>query len=233
MLLRRLKKHVAKDLPDRIEQRRDCPLDDEQRKLYLAELRRSRDQIMQVVGDLWTVHNVGHSQPYYLRHDIAHLRRGEVGAFLSAYYHGLTSLADRQTYSWWEHYFRASPHKTHEEAWFLMQTRWMLYLEDGPALRLLPGIPRAWLQDGRRIRLDRVASYFGPVSLSVQSRLREGYVEAEVDIPGRRRPRYVLLRLPHPDGAKATRVEGGVYDEAVETVRLEPFGRGAKVRVFF
>ncbi len=49
LLLRRLKKHVAKDLPDRIEQRRDCPLGDEQRKLYLAELRRSRDQIMQAV----------------------------------------------------------------------------------------------------------------------------------------------------------------------------------------
>ncbi len=50
LLLRRLKKHVAKDLPERIEQRRDCPLGDEQRKLYLAELRRSRDQIMQVVA---------------------------------------------------------------------------------------------------------------------------------------------------------------------------------------
>jgi len=51
LLLRRLKKHVAKDLPDRIEQRRDCPLGDEQRKLYLAELRRSRDQIMQAVAE--------------------------------------------------------------------------------------------------------------------------------------------------------------------------------------
>ena len=50
LLLRRLKKHVAKDLPDRIEQRRDCPLGDEQRKLYLAELRRSRDQVMQAVA---------------------------------------------------------------------------------------------------------------------------------------------------------------------------------------
>lgn len=49
LLLRRLKKHVAKDLPDRIEQRRDCPLGDEQRKLYLAELRRSRDQVMKAV----------------------------------------------------------------------------------------------------------------------------------------------------------------------------------------
>src|SRR5205814_9255612 len=49
-LLRRLKKQVAKDLPDRIEERRDCPLGEDQRKLYLAELRRSREQIMQTVS---------------------------------------------------------------------------------------------------------------------------------------------------------------------------------------
>jgi superfamily II DNA or RNA helicase len=49
LLLRRLKKHVAKDLPDRIEERRDCPVGDDQRKLYLAELRRSRDQVMKAV----------------------------------------------------------------------------------------------------------------------------------------------------------------------------------------
>ena len=46
LLLRRLKKHVAKDL---LEERLDCPLGDEQSKLYLAELRRSRDQVMKVV----------------------------------------------------------------------------------------------------------------------------------------------------------------------------------------
>ena len=51
LLLRRLKKHVAKDLPDRIEERRDCPLDDSQRKLYLAELRRSREQVMKAVAE--------------------------------------------------------------------------------------------------------------------------------------------------------------------------------------
>ena len=50
VMLRRLKKHVAKDLPDRTEQRLDCNLGDEQKKLYLAELRRSRDQVMQVVA---------------------------------------------------------------------------------------------------------------------------------------------------------------------------------------
>ena len=51
LLLRRMKKNVAKDLPERIEQRRDCELGDEQRKLYLAELRRSREQVMQTVAE--------------------------------------------------------------------------------------------------------------------------------------------------------------------------------------
>ncbi len=51
LLLRRLKKHVAKDLPDRIEQRRDCELGEDQRKLYLAELRRSREEVMKTVAE--------------------------------------------------------------------------------------------------------------------------------------------------------------------------------------
>ncbi|HEU0008393.1 MAG TPA: DEAD/DEAH box helicase [Verrucomicrobiae bacterium] len=51
LMLRRLKSQVAKDLPERIEIRRDCELDEAQRKLYLAELRRSRDQVMQAVAE--------------------------------------------------------------------------------------------------------------------------------------------------------------------------------------
>lgn len=49
VLKRRLKQQVAKDLPERIEQRRDCELDEAQRKLYLAELRRSREQVLEAV----------------------------------------------------------------------------------------------------------------------------------------------------------------------------------------
>ncbi len=51
LMLRRLKREVAEDLPDRIEQRRDCELGEEQRKLYLAELRRSREQVMSSVAE--------------------------------------------------------------------------------------------------------------------------------------------------------------------------------------
>lgn len=62
IMLRCLKKQVAKDLPDRIEERRDCPLGEDQRKLYLAELRRSREQIMQTVSQ----HGLGKSKMHVL-----------------------------------------------------------------------------------------------------------------------------------------------------------------------
>ncbi len=51
LLLRRLKTEVARDLPERIEQRRDCDLGESQRKLYLAELRRSREQVLSTVNE--------------------------------------------------------------------------------------------------------------------------------------------------------------------------------------
>jgi superfamily II DNA or RNA helicase len=42
VMVRRLKEHVAPELPDRIEERRECELTPGQRKLYLAELMRGR-----------------------------------------------------------------------------------------------------------------------------------------------------------------------------------------------
>jgi hypothetical protein len=189
--------------------------------------------LLNVHAELMTHHNVAFSQPYYSRHPYVHLRRGEVKAFLKAYYHMAASLADRETYTFWEHYFHASPHKTHEEGWFLMQTRWMLYLEQGDALHLLPGIPRAWLVDGQRIELDRVATYFGPVSFRVQSILAEGRIEAAVHCASDRQPARVRIRLPHPDGRRPREVRGGSYDAANEVVEVEGFCREARVELEF
>ena len=173
-------------------------------------------------------------QPALLqRQDWAHLQRGEVKAFLKTYYNGLAGLADRETYTFWEHYFHASPHKTHEEAWFLMQTRWMLYLEHGSTLRLLSGIPRAWLAEGQTITLRDVASYFGRLSLEVTADLGRGEIGAVVRCPGERRPQRVELRLPHPQGLRAKSVLGGAYEAARETVVIEPFAGEARVVLRF
>ena len=183
--------------------------------------------------ELFTVRNAGLSQPYYARHDYLHLRRDEVKAYLKTYYNQMAALQDRETYTFWEHYFFVSQHKTHEEAWFLMQTRWMLWLEEEDTLHLLRAVPRAWLEQGREIRLDGARSYFGAVSLRVESRVDQGEIRATVACPGTRRPRAVRLRLPHPAGRRAARVEGGHYDAVRETIVVAPFRGRAEVAVRF
>lgn len=50
VLVRRLKEQVAPDLPDRIEERRECELTPGQRKLYLAELMRGRETLSRLKG---------------------------------------------------------------------------------------------------------------------------------------------------------------------------------------
>jgi len=179
------------------------------------------DALVDCGAELWYQRNVAFSQPYYSPHTYAHARRGEVKPFLKSYYNAFASLADRQTYSFWEHYFHVSPHKTHEEGWFLMQTRWMLYLEAGEVLRLLPAVPRAWLADGERIELRDVATYFGHVTLRVESRLgKDGTITATIERKGGPAPKAIELRLPHPEGRRAASVNGGRYDADREIVRV-------------
>ncbi len=182
---------------------------------------------------LMTVRNAAFSQPYYCRHDYTHLKRGEVKAFLKTYYNQFSALQDRETYTFWEHYHHASQHKTHEEGWFLMQTRWMLWLEENATLNLLSGIPRAWLKDGQAIRVNNAASYFGPLTFMVESHLARNRIIAHVECDGKRKPKTVIIRLPHPEGRKAVKVEGGVYDAARETVRVAPFRDKADVAAYF
>jgi hypothetical protein len=193
----------------------------------------SADWLVKQQTELFMMRNVAFSQPYYSPHPRAHALRGEVKPFLKAYYNGFSSLADRETYTFWEHYCHASPHKTHEEGWFLMQTRWMLYLESGDTLKLLPLAPRAWLEHGNRIELENVATYFGPVSLRVESRLEQGAIEAEVECRSDRQPKVIELRLPHPLGRKARAATGGVYDAAGELVRITGFRDRAAVILRF
>lgn len=181
---------------------------------------------------LWS-RNVSFSQPYLGRHAFAHLGRGETKRFLKTYYNTLASLADREIYSFWEHYYHESPHKTAELAQFLMQTRCMLYLEAGQTLKLLQGVPRAWLEDGEKIELVDVASYFGRLSLSVVSKVSQGCIEAALVCDSSSRPRTVEIRVPHPSECRALSVEGGVYDPVRETVTVNDFQGQASIRVIF
>jgi hypothetical protein len=193
------------------------------------------DFILQCLTDNFNVNNTAFSQPYYSPHPLANLRRGEVKAFLKEFYSCMAALADRETYTFWEHFFYASPHKTHEEGWFLMRCRWMLYLENGDTLQVLPGVPRAWLENGKAISVEGAASYFGKLSFTIRSNvsLDQMSVHVQVDGPADRLPAKVAVRLPHPLGLKAKSVSAGRYDAACETLILEGFTGEADVAVIF
>jgi hypothetical protein len=159
------------------------------------------------------------------------LKTGLVKPFLNGYYNRLSSLADKEIYTFWEHVYKVSVHKTHEEAWFLMETRWMLYLEEGQTLKLLPGVPRKWLENGTEIEITNAASYFGPVSFHVVSNTDKGFIEATIECKSERMPREVIIRIPHPGLKKPVKVTGGTYNETDETITIKSFNGAASIRL--
>jgi hypothetical protein len=189
------------------------------------------DLLLKFYSELFYSRNFPFSQPYYSRHPWVHLKRRETSAFLKAWYTGLASLADRETGSWWEHFFHVSAHKTHEEGNYLMQTRWALWLEEQDQLSLLRGIPRAWMKSGSQIRLENVASYFGPFSLRVDSHGSSivGVITCSTD----RKPKRIEVRLPQPDRKKVKRVEGGTFDAATECILISNFTGEARFQLHF
>jgi hypothetical protein len=182
-------------------------------------------------SELFYQNNAAFSQPYYSRHNWLQLRLGLIKPFLKTYYSTFSALADRETYTFWEHLYQLSVHKTHEEAWFLMETRWMLYLEDGQTLRLLSGVPRQWFQDGQEIELKNAASYFGPFNLQVNS--FADHIDAAIELNSDRKPQRITIRLPHPHGKQPLRVSGGQYEAGTESVTIAPFTGSTSVRVEF
>lgn len=188
--------------------------------------------LMTYIGELMCQGNTGFSQPYYGKLNWWMLQTGQAKPFLDAYYTTVSAHADRETYSFWEHFYRLSSHKTHEEAGFLMETRWMLYQEQGDTLNLFRTIPRAWLETGKRIVLKGVRSYFGAVDVIAEG-LKEGRIEAVVTCTGDRKPHRVAVRLPHPGNCRAVKVSGGRYLPETETVMVDDFNGSAHIVLEF
>ncbi len=181
-------------------------------------------------SELFYQRNAAFSQPYYSRHNWLQLRLGMVKPFLKTYYNTFAALADRETYTFWEHLYKVSVHKTHEEAWFLMQTRWMLYMEDGETLEILPGAPSNWFEPGKKIDVRNVSSYFGQVSFSVTS-AQDNRITALVECLSGRKPHEVRMRIPNPGGKSPVKVTGGVWDPGSESVIINPFGGRAEIEI--
>ncbi len=90
--------------------------------------------------------------------------------------------------------------------------------EDGEpdTLRLLFATPRRWLEEGKTIKVERAPTAFGAVSLNVQSRLSQGEVVAQVDLPNRNKPRTTLLRIRMPEGWRINSAKTDSQDLGVD-----------------
>ena len=194
---------------------------------------REAGMLLDYHSELFFQGNSAFSQPYYSRHNWLQAKNKMTKPFLNTYYHTFAAHADRETFNFWEHMYKLSSHKTHEEAWFLMETRWMLYMEEGETLNLFNTIPRRWLEKGNSIELQGVKSYFGTLDASISADSLLDVFRISVKCQDSSKPKNIKIRIPHPEHKKPIEIEGGIYNELTEEVTITPFDGEANIIVKF
>ncbi len=120
-------------------------------------------------------------------------------------------------------------YKSSDEAKALLWLRDCLLWEEGDALHLAPAAPRAWFAPGAHFALEGMASHFGPVTYRVEG--TEAGVRVQVDVPGRRPPKELIVHLRRPGRQELKNVivngrQHAAFDAAAETVTVAaPAGR--------
>ncbi len=123
-------------------------------------------------------------------------------------------------------------YKTPDECCWVNWLRHALLTEYGyDKLVLAPAVPREWLENGKHVSAQRMATYFGPMSYRIESEVDSGRLIAVINPPRRNAPKAMELRLRHPckKRLKSVTVNGAEwhnYDLSLETVSLDPlFGK--------
>ena len=109
--------------------------------------------------------------------------------------------------------------------WFMENFRNLLVMEEGQSLWAARATPRVWLEQGKKIAVKNAPTYFGPFAYEIVSDVDNGKIIATVEMPSRKPPHTVLLRLRHPKMApiKSATVNGQAwsdFDPVKEIVRL-------------
>jgi hypothetical protein len=129
-------------------------------------------------------------------------------------------------YEFFEHPGKWAVDKTYEEAVFLARLRNLLVMEISPTLWLARATPRAWLEQGKKISVKNAPTHFGTVSYQIVSDADRGKITATVELPSRKSPQDVVLRLRHPKSAPIKSVivngkEWNAFSKTKETISLK------------
>jgi hypothetical protein len=148
---------------------------------------------------------LGNPIPYLLRDEIPHYLRAYFNAFAVSYFpdthmmteHALPNIGD----------FRGDHYKSSDESNSTFWLRLMFIMEHGDDLVLGAAVPRYWLANGQEIGIGNAATYFGPMSMKITSRVNDGAIAMSIDPPRRNPPRRILARFRHPERARIMRCE--------------------------
>jgi hypothetical protein len=127
-------------------------------------------------------------------------------------------------------------YKTPDECGFLCSLRRSLVLEQGEVLHLGLGLPTSWLEPGQGVRLERAATNFGPLSLSIAASQDGKHAEVQVALQARRAPKSIELHLRDPKGRSLQRVwlDEQVWDDHdASVVRLPGDREHLKATLFY
>ena len=170
-------------------------------------------------------------QPNLLDLALVYLQRDQVANFLRAFYNtaAVSLYPDTTCFAEWVPKFGEGGgplYKTPDECKFVQWLREMLVMERGDTLELGLGVPRAWMADGQRVKVERAATYFGRLDLEIESHAAAGEIRAVIRLEPTVAPKALRLRLRHPAGrpiASAT-VNGrsARIDTARQVIELPP-----------
>ncbi len=125
-------------------------------------------------------------------------------------------------YRWgWNQYF--GPPST-DGAWFELYRKMLIHEIDEGTLLVGQAAPRAWLEDGKRIEVQRAPTYFGPLDFRIRASANE--LRAEVEFGSKLRPATLLVRLRHSQQKplRSVTLNGRAwteFDSAKEWIRIE------------
>ena len=168
------------------------------------------------------------NEPVYIQQATGYLLRDDVKAAIRSFYSYMASGFSHTVYEPVEHRFAHGQYfgpPSTDGTWFELYRNMLVRETDDGALLLAQAAPRAWLSDGKRIEVERAPTYYGLLNMTIESRAASGRISATVEMPGRSRPRELIVRLRHPEGKpmRSVTVNGKAwtaFDAKQEWVRI-------------
>jgi hypothetical protein len=142
------------------------------------------------------------NEPVYNPQATAYLLRDDPGAAIRAFYSYMAcafshSALEPVEHRWtWGQYF--GPPST-DGAWFELYRNMLIHELDDGSLLLLQATPRKWLGDGQQIAVERAPTYYGELSMTVDSHAASGSLTAEIETPRRLPMKRLIVRFRHPE----------------------------------